>query len=282
MQSINWSNIDTIIHNALEEDIGSGDITTASVAQNLPRCTANIISKNDGTLAGLVIAERAFKLHDESLHIERHAQEGEKIKYGQILMKIEGPGAAILEVERTVLNILGRCSGIATATNRFVEAVANTKTIILDTRKTAPLLRELDKYSVRTGGGQNHRSGLYDMILIKENHIRFAGGLRDVLENVIHFQQHNKAGIKIEVEVTNFDELELACRFPLHRIMLDNFTLPDLAHAVSIVRGAIALEASGGVNLETVAEIAATGVDFISVGALTHSVKNADFSLLFD
>ncbi|KAA3613683.1 MAG: carboxylating nicotinate-nucleotide diphosphorylase [Calditrichaeota bacterium] len=282
MHDLNWSKVDKIILEALAEDIGSGDITTASVTENLPVCTAKIVSKTNGILSGLKIVERAFSLHDKHIHLDRLAEEGENITPGQILMTINGPGKTILAVERTALNLLGRSSGIASLTNKYVKAVAGTHAIILDTRKTAPLLRELDKYSVRAGCGQNHRTGLYDMILIKENHVRFAGGIEPALKNAIRYRDDQAPDIKIEIEVTNLDELEIACSFKVDRIMLDNFSLPDLSAAVAQINGAIELEASGGVTLNSVAEIAATGVDFISVGALTHSVENADFSLLFE
>ncbi|MFQ5630175.1 MAG: carboxylating nicotinate-nucleotide diphosphorylase [bacterium] len=279
MEHLNWQRVQWIIDQALEEDIGAGDLTTPSVVVSDRHASAEIISKDTGVVAGIAIAERIFHTHDKNLHIESLLPDGDATSSGDVLMRISGSGRAILEAERTALNIIGRLSGIATKTCLFVEKVRGTNARILDTRKTAPLLRELDKYAVRVGGAENHRSGLYDMILIKENHIRYAGGIANALQNV-QMNAHT-ANKKVEVEVQNLDEFREALRYKVDRIMLDNFSGQDLRQAVKLTAGRVALEASGGVTLDIVRTIAETGVKYISIGALTHSVKNFDVSLLF-
>ena len=279
MNSLDWPRVQWIIDRMFEEDLGQGDITTASVATTDRPASARIVSKDHGVVAGLAIAKKVFETRDAGLEIVLECADGETVAPGDDLLKIFGSARAILEAERTALNLLGRLSGIATQTRRFVENVSGTKAVLLDTRKTGPLIRELDKYAVRAGGAQNHRTGLYDMVLIKENHVRYAGSIAAALQNV-----HNSPDVKnskVEIEVRNLNELRQAMAIQIDRIMLDNFSLQDMRRAVEEVGGAVALEASGGVTLETVRAIAETGVDFISVGALTHSVKNFDMSLLF-
>lgn len=271
--------IDNIITSALNEDIGSGDVTSLAMGLEM-KAEARIVSKQKGILAGVDVARRVFELYDGGLEVKTMKNDGESLQEGDVLLKIKGEGRSILSAERTALNLLGRMSGIATLTSAFVEKVKGTSCRILDTRKTMPNLRMLDKYAVTCGGGYNHRYALYDMILIKENHIRWAGGLEKAIEAAIEFAKPKK--LDIEVEVTSMDEYRRATAYPLKMIMLDHFTLDDLRQAVSTEHGDILLEASGDVNLDTIENIAKTGIDIVSIGALTHSVKNFDFSLLFN
>ena len=268
----------TIVRRALDEDIGDGDVTSACVLSPNVILQGEFIAKADGVLAGLAVARAAFQLVDPHITFTPLAEDGTMITCGQRLATIEGPGVSILSAERTALNFLQRMSGIATLTRRYVDAVAGTGAIILDTRKTAPGLRLLDKWAVRLGGGRNHRMGLYDMVLIKDNHIVAAGGITAAVQRV---RAHDVRRLPIEVEVRTLAELEeaLVIEPPLDRIMLDNMSLQEMRQAVTMAAGRVPLEASGGVTLETVAEIAATGVDYISVGALTHSAPALDISL---
>jgi nicotinate-nucleotide pyrophosphorylase (carboxylating) len=275
---LDWTIIDPIITNALDEDIGPGDVTSLAMGVSLD-AVAEIISKQDGILSGIEVAKRVFSIHDPDLRIKCLKKDGDRLKEGDVILTIKGEGRSILTAERTALNIIGRMSGIATLTTRFVDKVKGTNCRILDTRKTMPNLRILDKYAVTCGGGHNHRYALYDMILIKENHIRWAGGLEQAIESALDYAKPRK--LNIEVEVTDLYEYERAIKYPLKMIMLDHFTLNELREAVSIDHGDILLEASGDVNLETIAAIAGTGIDVVSIGALTHSVRNYDFSLLF-
>jgi nicotinate-nucleotide pyrophosphorylase (carboxylating) len=279
MQAIlDWAAVDQIIKNALDEDIHQGDVTSEAMNIKLS-AEAKIVSKQSGVLAGLLVAKRVFELYDASLELETCKSDGDVITAGDIILKIKGNGRSILTAERTALNIIGRMSGIATLTSRYVKKVVGTKCRVLDTRKTMPNLRVLDKYSVTCGGGKNHRIGLYDMILIKENHIRWAGGLEKALDAAIDFAKERK--LDIEIEVTDMDEYKRAVKYPIKMIMLDHFTLDELRAAVAYDHGDILLEASGDVHLETIEAIAQTGIDVVSVGALTHSAPNFDFSLLF-
>lgn len=277
-KKLNWDIIDHIILEALKEDVGSGDVTSEAMQVNL-NAEAEIIAKQNGFLSGINVARRVFKLYDNNLELEILKQDGDKVIASECFLKIKGQGSSILTAERTALNILGRMSGIATLTAKFVDKTQGTSCKIYDTRKTMPNLRVLDKYAVTCGGGKNHRYALYDMILIKENHIRWAGGLEKALDSAMEYAQ--KHDLEIEIEVTNLDEYKRAAKYPIKMIMLDHFNSKELKAAVAHPHGDILLEASGNVNLETVAGIAKTGVDVISVGALTHSVPNFDFSLLF-
>ncbi|MEA3392951.1 MAG: carboxylating nicotinate-nucleotide diphosphorylase [Candidatus Marinimicrobia bacterium] len=277
-QLFNWTKIDSIINRALTEDIGSGDVTSLAMQIELS-AKAEIVSKQTGILSGVDVAKRVFQLHDDSLDVQICKKDGELLKAGDVILTIKGEGRSILAAERTALNIIGRMSGIATMTAAFVEKVQGTNCRILDTRKTMPNFRVLDKYAVTCGGGDNHRYALYDMILIKENHIRWAGGLEKALKAAIDYA--GSRDLDIEIEVTDLSEYKRAIKYPIKMIMLDHFTLDELRTAVSIDHGAILLEASGDVDLDTVTDIAGTGIDVVSVGALTHSVINYDFSLLF-
>ena len=268
--------IDAIIRNALVEDVGSGDVTTLNTVPADAILRGTLLVKADGVVAGLVVFQRVFELVDARVEIDLQVADGESVQRGQIIATIDGPGQAILTGERLALNILQRMSGIATETRRYVDAVTGTQAVILDTRKTAPGLRVLDKLAVRLGGGQNHRFGLYDMAMIKDNHIAAVGSITEAVRRV---RAGDPLGRPIEVEVTDLDQLHEALELDVDRILLDNMSTDLMAKAVTIAAGRTPLEASGGVNLDTVAAIATTGVDYISVGALTHSVTALDISL---
>ena len=272
-----------IVRRALEEDIGSGDVTTLWIVSPAARLHGRFLVKKAGVVAGLLVAGLVFELLDPDVCFRPMVEDGTAVFSGDVVAAVEGPGLAILSGERTALNFLQRMSWIATLTRRYVEAVAGTRAVILDTRKTAPGLRLLDKWAVRLGGGQNHRMGIYDMVLIKDNHIAAAGGITEAVERVQQEQRpvapEFNSGATIEVEVKNLDELEEALALGVDRIMLDNMDLATMRQAVEITAGRVELEASGGVNLETVTAIAATGVDYISVVALTHSPRALDISL---
>ena len=267
-----------IIRRALDEDIGPGDVTSQWTLPAELELEGKLLAKADGVVAGLAVAAAVFHLVDERVRFISLCQDGQRVRAGDVLAVVQGPARAVLGAERTALNFLQRMSGIATATRRYVDAVAGTRAVILDTRKTAPGLRVLDKWAVRLGGGQNHRFGLFDMVLIKDNHIAAAGGITQAVARV---RAHNQAGLPVEVEVKSLAELEeaLAIQPPLDRIMLDNMDLETMRRAVEMTAGRVPLEASGGVSLERVRAIAETGVDYISVGALTHSVTALDISL---
>jgi nicotinate-nucleotide pyrophosphorylase (carboxylating) len=263
------------IRRALAEDIGAGDVTSESIVPAEAVMRGRIIAKQNGVIAGLDMAEAAFRLVDENATFTAKVEEGASVSDRQELALVFGPARAMLSAERTALNFLGRMSGIATLTRKFVEAVAGTKAVILDTRKTAPGLRHADKLAVRRGGGQNHRVGLYDMILIKDNHIDFAGGIAEAVSRARAV--HN--GMRIEVEARNVQDVESALALGVERILLDNMSINRMAEAVNLTNGRAELEASGNVTLENVRRIAETGVDYISTGALTHSVQVFDVSL---
>lgn len=269
--------IEAIIQRALEEDIEEGDVTTLCTVPPILHVEGQFIAKAAGVIAGLDVVELTFSTLDRSIELIRHADDGHFVEKGSIIAEINGPGQPILSGERLALNFLQRMSGIATMTRQFVEKVRHTKAVMLDTRKTMPGLRILDKWAVKLGGGQNHRFGLYDMVLIKDNHITAAGGITAAVERV---REKDRKGLKIEVEVKNLDELKEVLSLNVDQIMLDNMSLEAMIEAVAITAGQVPLEASGNVNLETVVDIAETGIDYISVGALTHSVKALDISLL--
>jgi nicotinate-nucleotide pyrophosphorylase (carboxylating) len=265
-----------IIRTALAEDIGDGDVTTITTIPESAEFEGELVAKEDGIVAGLDVARRVFDQIDPGVKWTNLVQDGDRVRTGQTIARLYGHGRALLTGERVALNLLQRMSGIATLTRRYVDAVQGTRARILDTRKTAPGLRMLDKWAVRLGGGQNHRRGLYDMALIKDNHIAAVGSIAEAVRRV---RSGDSRGRLVEVEVTNLDQLRKALEQPVDRIMLDNMTLGEMREAVHISAGRIPLEASGNVTLNTVHAIAATGVDFISCGALTHSVKALDISL---
>ncbi|HPI38606.1 MAG TPA: carboxylating nicotinate-nucleotide diphosphorylase [Ignavibacteriaceae bacterium] len=276
---IDFETVDRIILNALSEDIGNGDITTIATIKKEMTAAATLLIKQDGIIAGLSIAERVFNLVDKSLQFTRKIDDGSRVKYGDVAAVIVGNAASILTAERTALNFLQRMSGIATYADTFVDAVKHTKAKIIDTRKTAPGLRYLDKLAVKLAGCKNHRIGLYDMFLIKDNHIEVAGSITNAVNACKEYNLKNKGNHLIEVEVKNLTETEEAIKCKTDVIMLDNFQLDVMKKAVKLINGKCKVEASGGVTLETVKQIAETGVDYISIGALTHSVKALDISL---
>ena len=269
--------LEKLIRKALKEDIGRGDITSEAIIPPDLKFTGKIIAKEDGLIAGLEVAGRCFQLLNPEIEFLTQVEDGASVQRGEIIALLKGSARDILMAERVALNFLQRMSGIATVTRKFVDAIQGTSAVLLDTRKTVPGLRLLDKWAVSLGGGQNHRFGLYDMILIKENHIRVAGSLDEAVSRV-----RNRWGNKkfIEIEVTNLTELQEAIRLQVNRIMLDNMDLDDIQQAVQITAGRIPLEVSGNVTLENISAIARCGVQFISNGMLTHSVKAMDISLL--
>lgn len=263
------------IRKALDEDIGVGDVTTNLLVAPEASAVARIIAKQDGFVSGLSIAQAVFLMLDVDMRFSLNAGDGAEVTSGQLLLESKGSARAILTGERMALNFLGRMSGIATLTRKFVKAVAGTKATILDTRKTAPGLRAIDKLAVQHGGGSNHRFGLYDMILIKDNHIDSAGSISDAIRVVKAADNQ----LEIEVEAKNIKEVQEALDLGVKRILLDNMSLAEMRDAVAINDGRAKFEASGSVTLQNVREIAETGVDFISVGALTHSAPAFDVSL---
>jgi len=272
---------DHLIDLALQEDLQSrGDVTSHFLLQAKETGEANIVAKESGVIAGLPVAERVFQKVERDIHFVAAIEDGKKVKMSQQIAQIRGKVSAILTAERTALNFLQRLSGIATLTAQFVEAVKGTHAKILDTRKTIPGWRQLEKYAVRMGGGYNHRMGLYDMILIKENHIAAAGGITSAVKRTREELSCESLDLAIEVEVMDLEQLREALELQVNRIMLDNMSLEAMREAVRLAKGNVELEVSGGVTLETVRQIAETGVDYISVGALTHSAKALDLSLL--
>jgi nicotinate-nucleotide pyrophosphorylase (carboxylating) len=262
------------IRKALTEDIGSGDVTTDSIVSAEAKMQGRIIAKQEGILAGLDVAHMVYRMVDADVDFLTQVDEGAQVTDRQVLALVKGRARSLLAAERTALNFLGRMSGIATLTHQFMNAVAGTKAVILDTRKTAPGLRMADKLAVKRGGGENHRFGLFDMILIKDNHIDYAGSITEAVRRARAAQ----TGLEIEVEARTIEDVREALSLQVGRILLDNMTPEMMAHAVRLTAGRSKLEASGNVTLSTVRRIAETGVDFISSGALTHSAKVLDVS----
>jgi len=271
--------LDNLIEQALLEDIHTGDITTKALIPADSRASARLIAKEDMVLAGLFVAEKVFKRLNPAIEFIPGPAEGSKVAKGALIATVRGTTAELLMGERVSLNLLQRLSGIATLTSRYVAAVAGTGARIVDTRKTTPGLRELEKYAVRVGGGINHRTGLYDGILIKENHIAATGGIGEAIKRARDYIPHT---LKIEIETETLAQVDEALASGADIIMLDNMSLVDMRSAVATIAGRALVEASGGVNLETVRAIAETGVDIISVGALTHSARAMDISMLLD
>jgi nicotinate-nucleotide pyrophosphorylase (carboxylating) len=273
---LDWDKVDKIVDNALEEDVGVGDVTTDAICPVDSMSKAEIRAKDKGVIAGGPIAERVFnRLSPEAL-ITLRKEDGERVMPGDVIFQIEAPTRAILTGERLALNILQRLSGIATETSKYVKECEGYKAKILDTRKTAPGLRVLDKYAVSAGGGLNHRIGLYDGVLIKDNHIASAGTIAQAVRAV---RKKHGGEFKIEVETSNFGQVREALDSGAEVIMLDNMSIEDMREAVSMIGGKALVEASGGVTLDTVRGIAETGVDYISAGYLTHSAKALDMAL---
>ncbi|WP_443938307.1 carboxylating nicotinate-nucleotide diphosphorylase [Pedobacter sp. MW01-1-1] len=272
--------IDIFIKNALSEDVGDGDHTSLSTIPEHTQGKAKLIIKENGILAGVELALEIFKVVDADLKVDVLLNDGDAVNLGDIALTVAGSTHSILIAERLVLNCMQRMSGIATKTNRIVQLLKDTKTKILDTRKTTPGLRYLEKWAVRIGGGVNHRIGLYDMILIKDNHVDYAGGIANAIHSAKEYLSKQGKNLQIEIEVRNIDELTTVLAIGgVDRIMLDNFDFDTLRQAVALIDRKFITEASGGITEENVAEYAACGVDFISMGALTHSVKSLDMSL---
>lgn len=272
--------VDIFIKNAIAEDVGDGDHTSLSTIPLATQGRAKLIVKEDGVLAGVELALEIFNQVDSRLKVTIMINDGVAVKVGDIALTVEGSTHSILLAERLVLNCMQRMSGIATKTNRIVQLLSPYHTKILDTRKTTPGLRYLEKWAVKIGGGVNHRIGLYDMILIKDNHVDYAGGIANAIESANQYLIKTGKKLDIEIEVRNLDELKQVLAVGnVQRIMLDNFELPLLKEAVQLVNGRFITEASGGILESNVVEYAACGVDYISMGALTHSVKSLDLSL---
>ncbi len=272
--------IDQFIANALKEDVGDGDHTSLATIPEGTLGKAKLLVKDYGILAGVELGVEIFKYVDPGLRVNVLLQDGAEVKPKDIVLEVEGDVHSILKAERLVLNCMQRMSGIATNTNEIVDLLKGTNTQVLDTRKTTPGMRYLEKWAVRIGGGVNHRFGLYDMILIKDNHVDYSGGIRPAIENARQYVSTLDKKLAIEIEVRNFDELEQVLQTGgVDRILLDNFNFADLKTAVNMVEGRYITEASGGITVENAREYANCGVDYISIGALTHSVKCLDLSL---
>ena len=270
---------DRLIDLAFAEDIGDGDHTTLCCIPEDAMGKSHLLIKEDGILAGVEVAKRVFAKFDPTMQVEVLINDGTPVKKGDIAMVVTAKVRSLLQTERLMLNIMQRMSGIATMTNKYVERLKGTKTHVLDTRKTTPGLRMLEKQAVKIGGGMNHRIGLFDMILLKDNHIDFCGGITNAITRCHEYLKEKGLDLKIEIEVRNFDELAEAMNCGgINRIMLDNFSVADTKKAVDFVGGKFETESSGGITFDTIRDYAECGVDFISVGALTHSVKGLDMS----
>lgn len=263
----------------LAEDIGDGDHTTLCCIPADAIGRSRLIVKDTGIIAGIEVAKKVFEIFDKELRITQYMHDGDEVKPKDIAFEVKGKVRSLLQTERLMLNIMQRMSGIATRTREYVKLLEGTRTRILDTRKTTPGLRMLEKEAVLIGGGCNHRIGLYDMILLKDNHIDFAGGISQAIDRANKYLKDNNKNLKIEIEVRNFDELnEVLASGNVNRIMLDNFSVADTRKAVEIIGGRFETESSGGITETTIREYALAGVDYISVGALTHSIKSLDMS----
>ena len=270
---------DRLIGLAFAEDIGDGDHTTLCCIPENAVGKSHLLIKEDGILAGVEVAKRVFARFDDTLKVEVFMDDGSEVKKGDIAMLVTGKTRSLLQTERLMLNIMQRMSGIATTTRRYVDLLKGTNTKVLDTRKTTPGMRMLEKQAVKIGGGVNHRIGLFDMILLKDNHVDFAGGIRNAIDKCHKYLDEKSLNLKIEIEVRNFDELgQVLERGGVDRIMLDNFTVADTKKAVDMIAGKYETESSGGITFDTIRQYAECGVDFVSVGALTHSVKCLDMS----
>jgi len=269
-----------LISRALSEDIGQGDITSTAIIDPAHVSRAVILCKQDGILAGSQITVQTFRTVDADMQIDLRRQDKDRLKNGESVMRLEGRTVSILKAERVALNFLGHLSGIATKTHKYVQQVKGLRVKIIDTRKTIPLWRNLQKQAVLAGGGFNHRMGLYDMVLIKENHILAAGGITGAVKQARIYLQRQGLTVPLEVETTDLDEVHEALTCQVDRIMLDNMSIPEMSEAVKLINRQVEVEASGGISLDNVRAVAETGVDFISIGALTHSVRALDFSLL--
>ncbi len=270
---------DKLIDLAFAEDIGDGDHTTLCCIPEDAMRKSHLLIKEDGILAGVEVAKKVFDRFDNTMKVEVLIGDGAEVKKGDIAMVVTGKVRSLLQTERLMLNIMQRMSGIATMTHKYVEKLKGTKTHVLDTRKTTPGMRMLEKQAVKIGGGMNHRIGLFDMILLKDNHVDFAGGITNAIDRCHAYLKEKNLDLKIELEVRNFDELnQVLTHGGVNRIMLDNFSVADTKKAVELIGGRYETESSGGITFDTIRDYAECGVDFISVGALTHSVKGLDMS----
>ena len=271
--------VDKLIDLSFAEDIGDGDHTTLCCIPEEARGKSRMIIKEEGILAGVKIAEEVFNRFDSTLKVEILINDGTKVKPGDVAMVVEGSVRSLLQTERLMLNIVQRMSGIATITHKYMELLKGTKAKVLDTRKTTPGMRILEKMAVKIGGGENHRIGLFDMILLKDNHVDFAGGISNEIDRCHEYLEAKNKDLKIEIEVRSIDELNQVLEHGgVNRIMLDNFSVEDTRMAVDLIGGKYEIESSGGITLDTIRSYAECGVDYISVGALTHSVKSLDIS----
>ena len=271
--------VDKLIDLSFAEDIGDGDHTTLCCIPEEARGKSRMIIKEEGILAGVKIAEEVFNRFDSTLKVEILINDGTKVKPGDVAMVVEGSVRSLLQTERLMLNIVQRMSGIATITHKYMELLKGTKAKVLDTRKTTPGMRILEKMAVKIGGGENHRIGLFDMILLKDNHVDFAGGISNAIDRCHEYLEAKNKDLKIEREVRSIDELNQVLEHGgVNRIMLDNFSVEDTRMAVDLIGGKYEIESSGGITLDTIRSYAECGVDYISVGALTHSVKSLDIS----
>ena len=271
--------IDATIDIAFKEDIGDGDHTTLSCIPHDLQGRARLLVKEDGILCGVELAKKIFAKFDPTLKMTQYLHDGDAIKKGDIAFVVEGKTISILQTERLVLNFMQRLSGIATQTHEYVKLLEGTNTKILDTRKTTPGLRLLEKYAVKTGGGENHRIGLYDMVLIKDNHIDYAGGVTKAITKTKEYLKEKGKDLKIEVEARTLDEIKEILKFDVERILIDNFTPEETKVAVALINGKCKTESSGGITKESIRAYAEAGVDYISVGALTHHINSLDLSL---
>lgn len=270
---------DKLIDLAFAEDIGDGDHTTLCCIPEDAMGKSHLLIKEDGILAGVEVAKKVFDRFDNTMKVEVLIGDGAEVKKGDIAMVVTGKVRSLLQTERLMLNIMQRMSGIATMTHKYVEKLKGTKTHVLDTRKTTPGMRMLEKQAVKIGGGMNHRIGLFDMILLKDNHVDFAGGITNAIDRCHAYLKEKNLDLKIELEVRNFDELnQVLTHGGVNRIMLDNFSVADTKKTVELIGGRYETESSGGITFDTIRDYAECGVDFISVGALTHSVKGLDMS----
>ena len=272
--------LDEILLNALREDIGEGDHSSLACVPESGTGVAKLLIKDEGVLAGIEVALRVFELYDPNLKVEAFIQDGTWVKPGDIALTVEGSSRSILATERVVLNAMQRMSGIATQTRKIADLIEEFPTKLLDTRKTTPGIRLLEKWAVKIGGGVNHRFALYDMIMLKDNHIDYAGGIKPAIEATVNYLKETGKDLKVEIEVRNEDELDQVLAVgQVDRIMLDNFTPAEITKVLPTIPKHFEVEASGGITMDTIRDYAATGVDFISVGALTHSFKSLDMSL---
>lgn len=268
---------------ALKEDVGEADHSSLSCIEKGTKDKAKLVAKQDCIICGIEIARLVYQTVDETVKFTALKRDGDKVKKGEEIFKVEGEAISILTTERTALNYMQRLSAISTRTNYYQSLIEGTSAQLLDTRKTTPTMRVLEKYAVKVGGGTNHRFGLYDMIMLKDNHIDFAGGITQAIDKVTKYLKDNSLNIKIEIEVRNFEELDQVLqRGGVDRIMLDNFSVEDTKKAVSIINNRYEIESSGGITQTTISEYAKTGVNYISVGALTHKIDSIDLSLVAD